>query len=181
MRTLLSILFFLSVLDVQAGVVEPRGFDEPADEARYKRLIAELRCLVCQNQNLADSNAELATDLRNETYSMVKAGKTDEEIVTFMVNRYGDFVLYRPPVKSTTFVLWFGPLILAALGGISSPDATCSSAIPPTRSSWGRVALPSLGLELALATAEGINTIMYPPIKVNYLVYNRFDAIRQRA
>ncbi len=98
--------------------MEPRGFDEPDHEARYKRLIAELRCLVCQNQNLADSNAELAKDLRSETYSMIKAGKTDEEIVTFMVNRYGDFVLYRPPVKSTTFLLWFGPLILAALGGV---------------------------------------------------------------
>ncbi len=118
MRTLLSVLFVLSSLGVQAGVVEPRGFDDPAHEARYKRLIAELRCLVCQNQNLADSNAELAKDLRNETYSMINAGKTDEEIVTFMVNRYGDFVLYRPPVKSTTFLLWFGPLILAALGGI---------------------------------------------------------------
>lgn len=117
MRTLLSVLFVLSSLGVHAGVVEPRGFDDPAHEARYKRLIAELRCLVCQNQNLADSNAELAKDLRNETYSMINAGKTDEEIVTFMVNRYGDFVLYRPPVKSTTFLLWFGPLILAALGG----------------------------------------------------------------
>ena len=117
MRTLLSVLFVLSSLGVYAGVVEPRGFDDPAHETRYKRLIAELRCLVCQNQNLADSNAELAKDLRNETYSMIKAGKTDEEIVTFMVNRYGDFVLYRPPVKSTTFLLWFGPLILAALGG----------------------------------------------------------------
>ena len=117
MRTLLSVLFVLYSLGVQAGVVEPRGFDDPAQEARYKRLIAELRCLVCQNQNLADSNAELAKDLRNETYSMIEAGKTDEEIVTFMVNRYGDFVLYRPPVKSTTFLLWFGPLILAALGG----------------------------------------------------------------
>ena len=118
MRTLLSVLFVLASLGVQAGVVEPRGFDDPADEARYKRLIAELRCLVCQNQNLADSNADLATDLRDETYSMLKAGKTDEEIVTFMVNRYGDFVLYRPPVKATTFLLWFGPLLLAVLGGV---------------------------------------------------------------
>ncbi len=118
MRSLLLILFIFFSLGVQAGVVEPRGFDDPAHEARYKRLIAELRCLVCQNQNLADSNADLAKDLRNETYAMVKAGKSDEEIVTFMVNRYGDFVLYRPPVKSTTFLLWFGPLFLAILGGI---------------------------------------------------------------
>lgn len=118
MRALLSVLLVVSSLGLQAGVVEPRGFDDPDHEARYKRLIAELRCLVCQNQNLADSNADLAKDLRSETYSMVKAGKSDEEIVTFMVSRYGDFVLYRPPVKATTFLLWFGPLILAALGGI---------------------------------------------------------------
>ena len=118
MRTLLSVLLLLFTLGVQGGVVEPRGFDDPAQEARYKRLIAELRCLVCQNQNLADSNADLAQDLRNETYAMIKAGKSDEEIVTFMVNRYGDFVLYRPPVKATTFLLWFGPLILAVVAGV---------------------------------------------------------------
>ena len=118
MRVLLTLMLLLVSLGLQGGVVEPRGFDDPAHEARYKRLIAELRCLVCQNQNLADSNADLAKDLRDETYAMIKAGKSDEEIVTFMVNRYGDFVLYRPPVKATTFLLWFGPLILAAVAGI---------------------------------------------------------------
>ncbi len=118
MRALLSVMLLLVSLGLQGGVVEPRGFDDPAHEARYKRLIAELRCLVCQNQNLADSNADLAKDLRDETYAMIKAGKSDEEIVAFMVNRYGDFVLYRPPVKATTFLLWFGPLILAAVAGI---------------------------------------------------------------
>ncbi len=118
MRVLLSVMLLLVSLGLQGGVVEPRGFDDPAHEARYKRLIAELRCLVCQNQNLADSNADLAKDLRDETHAMIKAGKSDEEIVTFMVNRYGDFVLYRPPVKATTFLLWFGPLILATVAGI---------------------------------------------------------------
>jgi len=101
---------------VQASTVEPRSFDDPAQEVRYKRLITELRCLVCQNQNLADSNADLAKDLRDETYAMVKAGQSDEQIIGFMVNRYGDFVLYRPPLRSTTFLLWFGPLLLVLTG-----------------------------------------------------------------
>ncbi|MDJ0889898.1 MAG: cytochrome c-type biogenesis protein CcmH [Gammaproteobacteria bacterium] len=115
---MLSMMLMVSSLALQAGVVEPRGFDDPEQEARYKRLIAELRCLVCQNQNLADSNADLAKDLRNQTYTMIEAGKSDEEIVTFMVNRYGDFVLYRPPIKTTTFLLWFGPLILVVVAGM---------------------------------------------------------------
>lgn len=117
MRALLiSLLLTLGLAAVQAGVVEPRSFDDPADEARYRQLIQELRCLVCQNQNLADSNADLAKDLRDQTYNMIKAGKTDEEIVAFMVNRYGDFVLYRPPLKSTTVLLWLGPLVLIIIG-----------------------------------------------------------------
>lgn len=116
MRALLTALLLTLGLTVQAAVVEPRSFDDPADEARYKQLIQELRCLVCQNQNLADSNADLAKDLRDQTYDMIKAGKSTEEIVGFMVNRYGDFVLYRPPVKSTTVLLWYGPLLLVVTG-----------------------------------------------------------------
>lgn len=116
MRAVLTVLLLTLGLAVQAGVVEPRSFADPADEARYRQLIQELRCLVCQNQNLADSNAELAMDLRDQTYNMIKAGKTNEEIVSFMVNRYGDFVLYRPPLKSTTVLLWFGPLLLIVTG-----------------------------------------------------------------
>ncbi len=92
-------------------------FDTPQDEQRFKKLSAELRCLVCQNQNLADSNAELAMDLRREVYNMIKAGKSDSEIIDFMVARYGDFVLYRPPVKPTTYMLWIGPAILF-VGGV---------------------------------------------------------------
>ncbi|MCP4043165.1 MAG: cytochrome c-type biogenesis protein CcmH [Gammaproteobacteria bacterium] len=103
-------------LSLQAATVEPRIFDNPEQESRYKRLIVELRCLVCQNQNIADSNADLAMDLRRETYNMIRGGKTDEQIVTFMVDRYGDFVLYRPPVKPTTYLLWAGPLLLVGIG-----------------------------------------------------------------
>ncbi len=96
--------------------IETHSFDTPAQEARYKSLIDELRCLVCQNQNLADSNAELAQDLRRKTYEMIKAGKSDREILDYMVQRYGDFVLYRPPLKATTVALWVGPFVIFAVG-----------------------------------------------------------------
>ncbi|TNF35644.1 MAG: cytochrome c-type biogenesis protein CcmH [Gammaproteobacteria bacterium] len=92
--------------------IEAYSFDDPAQEESYNKLIAELRCLVCQNQNLADSNAELAQDMRRKTYEMVRAGKSEKEISDFMVTRYGDFVMYRPPMKSTTLLLWFGPLVI---------------------------------------------------------------------
>ena len=96
--------------------IEAYQFDTPAEEARYQQLVEELRCLVCQNQNLADSNAELAQDMRQLTYEMIKRGASDEEIVTFMVERYGDFVLYRPPVRRSTLFLWAGPFVILAAG-----------------------------------------------------------------
>ncbi|GAA5184494.1 cytochrome c-type biogenesis protein CcmH [Niveibacterium umoris] len=91
------------------------------DEAVEQRMIAiseELRCLVCQNESLAGSHAELAEDLRREIRTMIKAGKTDAEIMDFLVQRYGDFVRYRPPLKATTLLLWGGPFVLL-LGGIA--------------------------------------------------------------
>lgn len=87
-------------------------FDSPQQEHRYQGLIEELRCMVCQNQNLADSNAGLAQDLRNRTYEMVRQGKSDQDIIDYMVDRYGEFVLYRPPLKTTTLLLWFGPVVI---------------------------------------------------------------------
>ena len=90
----------------------------PALDARLKRLEEELRCLVCQNQSLADSNAPLAEDLRREVRELAVSGKNDDEIKQFLVARYGDFVLYRPPVKSTTWLLWFGPFVLLAGGAV---------------------------------------------------------------
>ena len=87
-------------------------FKDDLQEQRYQDLINELRCLVCQNQTLADSNAELAQDLRHEVYEMIVKGGSDDAIIEFLVNRYGDFVLYRPPLKQTTWVLWFGPLLM---------------------------------------------------------------------
>ncbi len=112
-----AIIFALLVLPLTAwGAIEVHQFDNPQQEALYKELIAELRCLVCQNQNLADSNADLAKDLREKTYEMVKAGKSKDEIIDWMVNRYGDFVLYKPPVQRNTLLLWGGPFIILLVG-----------------------------------------------------------------
>ena len=91
---------------------------DAAFETRLQALEKELRCLVCQNQTLADSSAGLAEDLRREVRSLARSGKTDAEIKAFLVARYGDFVLYKPPVKATTWVLWFGPFALLAGGAI---------------------------------------------------------------
>jgi cytochrome c-type biogenesis protein CcmH len=89
---------------------------DPAVERRLKDLGEELRCLVCQNQTIADSNAPLALDLRNQIRAQVKQGKTDDEIRRYMTDRYGDFVLYKPPFKATTALLWVGPFALVAAG-----------------------------------------------------------------
>ena len=89
---------------------------DPVLEQRVMTLSAELRCLVCQNQTLADSNAPLAVDLRNQIREQLAAGKSEREVKDYMVARYGDFVLYRPPFKAATFLLWFGPLLLLAAG-----------------------------------------------------------------
>lgn len=90
--------------------------EDPAIEKRLVALAQDLRCLVCQNESLAGSHAELANDLRQEIREMMRAGKSDQEIVDFLVQRYGDFVLYKPPVKSTTVLLWTGPFVLFATG-----------------------------------------------------------------
>ena len=94
---------------------EPLSFSAPALQQRYTNLLEELRCLVCQNQSLADSHAELAQDLRNEVYRMLGEGHADADILAFMVQRYGDFVLYRPPLKSSTWLLWLGPGVALAV------------------------------------------------------------------
>jgi cytochrome c-type biogenesis protein CcmH len=93
-----------------------RAFDDPALQTRYENLNRELRCLVCQNQTIADSNAPLASDLRREVREMIAAGKTDAEIRTFMIDRYGDFVLYRPRMTAGNFLLWGAPVLLLAIG-----------------------------------------------------------------
>lgn len=103
--------FYSSFLPVQAADVSL--------EQRVQRISEELRCLVCQNQSLADSHAELAIDLKNQVREKLKQGASEKEVITFMTERYGDFVLYRPPVKATTLLLWFGPGLLLVAGLIA--------------------------------------------------------------
>ena len=101
------------------GDKEPLVFTSAEQEQRYKDLTLELRCLVCQNQNLADSDAPLAQQLRGEIFGMLDSGKSDEEIKSFMVERYGDFVLYRPPVQGNTLALWALPVVFLLIGAIA--------------------------------------------------------------
>ena len=112
MKTLFLALSLLLSSVASAANVEVYKFEDPDKEKVYKQLIAELRCLVCQNQNIADSNAELAQDMRRKTYDLVSQGMNKREVADFMAQRYGDFVLYKPPFKASTAVLWVGPFIL---------------------------------------------------------------------
>jgi cytochrome c-type biogenesis protein CcmH len=105
-----------SILAQTAPVQEPLVFENQEQQDRFNQLTEELRCLVCQNQTLADSDAQLAHDLRSEVHEMLLAGNSNDEIKQFMVERYGDFVLYRPPVQKNTYLLWLGPVLLL-LGG----------------------------------------------------------------
>ena len=112
MKTLFLIIgLALMTLPAQAAI-EAYQFETPEMEEDYNQLINELRCLVCQNQNLSGSDADLARDLRRETYEMLNEGKTQQQVIDFMVQRYGDFVLYRPQFKSSTYLLWLGPFLL---------------------------------------------------------------------
>jgi len=110
---LLAACLLAGAATVQATVtLESFTFDTPQQEDHFKNLIAELRCLVCQNQSLLDSDAELAHDLRAEVYEMMQKGNSDEQVVEFLVARYGDFVLYNPPFKPSTWLIWIGPFIV---------------------------------------------------------------------
>jgi len=104
-------LAFQLALPAHAEEAAPLA-EDPVVEQRLIVIAEELRCLVCQNESLAGSRADLALDLRREVRNLIKSGKTDAEIKEFLVSRYGDFILYRPPVKPTTWLLWFGPLVL---------------------------------------------------------------------
>lgn len=108
-------LLVTAALSVQADEAEYVG-GSPAMQTRVMAISAELRCLVCQGQSLADSNSDFAQDMRAQILEMMEQGMSDREVVDFMVERYGDYVRYRPPLKSTTALLWFGPALLLALG-----------------------------------------------------------------
>ncbi|MBU4180475.1 MAG: cytochrome c-type biogenesis protein [Hydrogenophaga sp.] len=115
-KWIIALVFALAAGVVAAQEAAPAAAD-PELEARMVRITAELRCLVCQNQTIADSNAGLAIDLKNQVREMLRRGDSDQQIIAFMTERYGDFVLYRPPLKKTTAILWFGPAILL-VGGL---------------------------------------------------------------
>jgi len=116
-RQLLAALALAGSLNLAWGAgLESFDFSGNVEEQRYKDLLAELRCLVCQNQSLIDSDAELAHDLRLEVYELMEKGQDDAQIRDFLVARYGDFVLYEPPLKPSTYLLWAGPFVLLALG-----------------------------------------------------------------
>ena len=113
------IVLGMMVLSATVQAAEPLVFSDPAYEQRYIHLTQELRCLVCQNQNLADSDAPLAQDLRQEIHQMMESGKSNAEIKTFMVERYGDFVLYRPQLGGNTLALWVLPALLLLIGALT--------------------------------------------------------------
>jgi cytochrome c-type biogenesis protein CcmH len=112
----LTVTSFMVTSTANASPVETFEFRDEVTKIRFQALSKELRCPKCQNQNLADSNSPIATDLRRELYDLLQQGKADSEIVNFMVSRYGEFVLYRPRVSSITYVLWFGPALLILIG-----------------------------------------------------------------
>jgi len=115
--TVFSMILLLQAAPaLQAAPIETYTFESPEQEEIFYKLSDELRCLVCQNQNIAESNADLAKDLRREIYNMISEGQSEEQIVEFMVQRYGDYVLYRPPMKPLTWLLWFGPAIVFLFG-----------------------------------------------------------------
>jgi cytochrome c-type biogenesis protein CcmH len=107
----------LALGTAHAYTLEEFTFEDPARTDEFRTLIGELRCLVCQNESLAGSQAGVAQDLRKEVYRMMREGQSRQEVVDFLVARYGDFVLYEPPIKPSTYILWFGPFILVGVGG----------------------------------------------------------------
>ena len=112
-----NLLFLFIIFIVSAAPMH--AAEDAALEQRVQRLSEELRCLVCQNQSLADSNADLAIDLKNQVREKLKQGASEKDVIAFMTERYGDFVLYRPPMKATTLLLWFGPGLLLLAGLIA--------------------------------------------------------------
>jgi len=111
-----GLLLTLCLLGSASAAIDAYEFKNEAERERYRTLVEELRCPKCQNQNIADSNAPIAMDLRREIYRMLEGGQSNEQIVDYLVARYGDFVLYKPPVNAKTLVLWYGPIVLLVIG-----------------------------------------------------------------
>jgi len=115
---ILTLITLLLWAGLGSAGVEYREFKNPEQQEAYESLTSELRCLVCQNQTIADSNADLAADLRRQVYEMLEKGQSKDEIVKFMTERYGDFVLYKPPFKVKTLLLWLGPVLFFLIGAL---------------------------------------------------------------
>lgn len=118
-RTLLILLLTLALAGAAWAIATEPPLEDPEQAQLYERLIHEVRCLVCQNQTVGDSTAPLAADLRREIHRLVEEGKTEAQVKDFLLQRYGDFVLYRPQFRGTTALLWLAPALLLALGGIT--------------------------------------------------------------
>jgi cytochrome c-type biogenesis protein CcmH len=140
MRLVLMLLLILAATSVAA--IEPLPFRDAAEEDRFRSLAAELRCVMCQNQSLADSNAGIAGDLRREVFQLMRDGRSDDEIKAFLTERYSDFVLYRPPMTPINWLLWFGPLLVLLAGGIAvfrivrRRSRNAPSELPPAGEDW---------------------------------------------
>ena len=119
MRRLLVLAVSTLLVSTAFAIDQGKVFDDPAMQARYEKLISEVRCLQCQNQSIKDSNVTLAADLRREIARMIEEGQTDEQIAEFLVVRYGEFALYRPRTTGKTLVLWLAPFLLVAVGGVA--------------------------------------------------------------
>jgi cytochrome c-type biogenesis protein CcmH len=119
MRKLIVLLALAFAASSAVAIDQDKAFDDPELQARYERLISEVRCLQCQNQSIKDSNVSLASDLRREIRRMIADGKTDAEIADFLVVRYGEFALYRPRTTGKTMILWIAPFLLVLFGGIA--------------------------------------------------------------
>ncbi len=133
MRYWLFPILLLVLISFAAQAINPLPFRDNTERLRFQHLTSQLRCLVCQNESLASSNAKLAQDLRAQVFKMMQAGKTNPQIKQYLVDRYSDYVLYDPPLKPSNYALWFGPFVFLLLGGLgvvlylrkrTSPDAT---------------------------------------------------------
>jgi cytochrome c-type biogenesis protein CcmH len=113
-------LFCFSPFHNAGAIDSAPAFEDPAVQARYEHVIRELRCLQCRSESLMDSNMQLADDLRRQVRELIAAGKTDQEIFTYMTDRYGDYVLYNPPLRPRTWLLWAAPVLLVLGGGIAA-------------------------------------------------------------
>jgi len=136
----LWVFALLMLASLFAAAAAPIEFRDAAEEARFRALSAELRCVMCQNQSLADSNAQIAEDLRRQVLDLMREGKSDDEIKDYLVARYSDFVLYNPPVKPSTWLLWFGPALIllggaAVLVAVVRRRAAAAPAVPPPNDS----------------------------------------------